>query len=98
MFDPFSCLCMTNQGCAQAGDIERRGVITGAIPATGRIGTTQPGTPFRDRVAVLRGGVGLCGVSAAWTDMRRLPGLVQLLAPYYDEMLEPSTTSCRAGQ
>ena len=69
-------LCMTNQGCTQAGDIQGSRIISGPIPATSRIGAAEPGSPVIDCVAMLRRRVRVGRAATAWADMRGLTGLL----------------------
>jgi len=71
---------MTNQSCAQAGDIQRSGIVPGAIPETSRIGAAEPGSPVVDPAAMLRGTERVCGTPTAWADMRNLARLLPLQA------------------
>ena len=76
MLHPSGGLCVTNQGCAQAGEIDGSGIVSGAIPETGRIGAAEPGSPVVDLAAMLRGTEGVGRTATAWTHMR---GVARLL-------------------
>src|SRR5215470_17240701 len=76
MFHPSGGVCMTNQGCAQAGDIERGRIISGAIPEACGIGAAEPGSPVNHFVPMLWGGIGIGRCPAPWTGMRGMTGLL----------------------
>lgn len=67
---------MTNQGYAQAGNVDGSGIVSGAIPETGRIGAAQPGPPVVDLAAMLRRAERKGRAAAPWAGMR---GVARLL-------------------
>ena len=69
MLYPSAGLCVTNQGCAQAGNIKRGGIISGAIPETHQIGAAEPGSPVDDFVPMSGGRVGVGGLATTWAHM-----------------------------
>ena len=67
---------MTNQGYAQAGDIDRSRIISGPIPEALRIGAAEPGSPIVDLAAMLRRTERMGRAAAPWAGMR---GVARLL-------------------
>ena len=73
-------LGMTDQGCAQASNIEGSGVISGPIPATLRIRAGEPGSPIVDCGTMCWGCVGICGLATPWAGMRSMARLLPFQA------------------
>ena len=67
---------MTNQSCAQAGDIDRSRIISGAVPEAVGIGAAKPGSPVIDLVALSRRRVRVGRTATARADMRGMAGLL----------------------
>src|SRR5262245_29224704 len=87
MCHPSGSLCLTNQRCAQAGDIERSGVVSGAIPETARLGTAQPGSPVIDHPTMGRGCVRVRRAATARAYVRGVAGLLPFQADASEKTL-----------
>src|SRR3989442_13774537 len=80
MHHPSGGLCMTNQSCAQARNIEGCRIVSRPVPETCGIGAAEPGSPVDDFAPMCGGRVGVGGLATAWAHMGSLPGLLPLQA------------------
>src|SRR5262245_45340937 len=85
MLHPSGGLCMTNQDCAQAGNVQRGRIIPGAIPETLRIGAGKPGSPVANGAAMMRGSVGVGWFPAPRAGMRGMTRVLPLQANSHKE-------------
>src|SRR5260370_27545022 len=76
MHHPSGGLCMTNQGYAQAGNVQRSGIVSGPTPETCGVRAAEPRSPVNDFAPMLWRSVGIGGLVATGSDMCTLSGLV----------------------
>ena len=85
---------MSDQGGSKAGNVEGGGIVSGAIPATGGVRASEPGSPIIDRPEVSRRAIGVGRLTTTRAGMR---GLARLL-PFQPDARQVAFVSEHAPQ
>src|SRR5712692_6064089 len=87
-------LYVSDQGGPKAGNIERGGIVSGAIPATAGVRASEPGSPLIDGPEVSGRAIGVGRLTATRAGMR---GLARLL-PFQPDASQVAFVSEHAPQ